>query len=33
MAVVDLLDLPALLPPQAPLLGLDLGEKTIGVAV
>jgi len=33
MAVVDLLDLPALLPPQAPLVGLDLGEKTIGVAV
>jgi putative Holliday junction resolvase len=33
MAVVDLLDLPALLPTQAPLVGLDLGEKTIGVAV
>ena len=29
MAVVDLLDLPA----GAPLVGLDLGEKTIGVAV
>jgi len=29
MAVVDLLDLP----PGAPLVGLDLGEKTIGVAV
>ena len=28
MAVVDLLDLPL-----APLMGLDLGEKTIGVAV
>jgi putative Holliday junction resolvase len=33
MAVVDLLELPALLPAQAPLVGLDLGEKTIGVAV
>jgi putative holliday junction resolvase len=33
MAVVDLLELPALLPPYAPLVGLDLGEKTIGVAV
>jgi putative Holliday junction resolvase len=33
MAVVDLLDLPALLPPYAPIAGLDLGEKTIGVAV
>ena len=33
MAVVDLLDLPALLAPQAPVVGLDLGEKTIGVAV
>jgi putative holliday junction resolvase len=33
MAVVDLMDLPALLPAQAPLVGLDLGEKTIGVAV
>ena len=33
MAVVDLLDLPALLPAQAPIVGLDLGEKTIGVAV
>ena len=29
MAVVDLLDLPT----GAPLMGLDLGEKTIGVAV
>jgi putative Holliday junction resolvase len=28
MAIVDLLDLPS-----APLVGLDLGEKTIGVAV
>ena len=33
MAVVDLLDLPAALPPYAPVIGLDLGEKTIGVAV
>jgi putative Holliday junction resolvase len=33
MAVVDLLELPALLPANAPIVGLDLGEKTIGVAV
>ena len=33
MAVVDLMELPALLAPGAPLVGLDLGEKTIGVAV
>jgi len=33
MPVVDLLELPALLPHQAPIVGLDLGEKTIGVAV
>ena len=33
MAVVDLLELPALLPQYAPLVGLDLGEKTVGVAV
>jgi putative Holliday junction resolvase len=33
MAVVDLLELPALLPQYAPIVGLDLGEKTIGVAV
>ena len=33
MAVVDLLELPALITPYAPLVGLDLGEKTIGVAV
>jgi len=31
MAVVDLLELPALLAPNAPIAGLDLGEKTIGV--
>ena len=33
MPVVDLMDLPAALPPCTPLMGLDLGEKTIGVAV
>jgi putative Holliday junction resolvase len=33
MPVVDLTDLPALLPAHAPVVGLDLGEKTIGVAV
>lgn len=33
MAVLDLPDLPAALPAYAPLVGLDLGEKTIGVAV
>jgi putative Holliday junction resolvase len=33
MPVVDLLELPTLLPPSAPIVGLDLGEKTIGVAV
>ncbi|MDB5450047.1 MAG: putative Holliday junction resolvase [Phenylobacterium sp.] len=33
MAVVDLLELPAALPSYAPVVGLDLGEKTIGVAV
>ena len=33
MAVFDLIDLPSALPPYAPVLGLDLGEKTIGVAV
>jgi len=33
MAVVDLIDLPAALPARTPILGLDLGEKTIGVAV
>ena len=29
----DLMDLAAALPTRAPLVGLDLGEKTIGVAV
>ncbi|WP_309645727.1 Holliday junction resolvase RuvX [Phenylobacterium sp.] len=33
MAVVDLTELPALLPRYGALVGLDLGEKTIGVAV
>ncbi|MFL5296780.1 MAG: Holliday junction resolvase RuvX [Phenylobacterium sp.] len=33
MPVVDLTELPALLPARAPIVGLDLGEKTIGVAV
>jgi len=33
MAVVELTELPAVTPAQTPLVGLDLGEKTIGVAV
>ena len=33
MPVLDLMDLPAALPAYAPVIGLDLGEKTIGVAV
>jgi putative Holliday junction resolvase len=33
MPVLDILDLPAAMPAHAPLVGLDLGEKTIGVAV
>jgi putative Holliday junction resolvase len=33
MPVLDLADLPAALPRYAPVVGLDLGEKTIGVAV
>jgi putative Holliday junction resolvase len=33
MAVVDLIELKAAAPRGAPLMGLDLGEKTIGVAV
>jgi putative Holliday junction resolvase len=33
MAVLDLIDLPGALGVGAPLVGLDLGEKTIGVAV
>ena len=33
MAVFEITDLPAALPHSTPLIGLDLGEKTIGVAV
>ncbi|HEX3920230.1 MAG TPA: Holliday junction resolvase RuvX [Caulobacteraceae bacterium] len=33
MAVIDVADLTAALPRNAPVAGLDLGEKTIGVAV
>ena len=33
MPVLELVDLPAALTPRTPLIGLDLGEKTIGVAV
>jgi putative Holliday junction resolvase len=33
MPVLDLTDLPGALVPYSPLFGLDLGEKTIGVAV
>jgi putative Holliday junction resolvase len=33
MPVLDILELPAALPRYAPVVGLDLGEKTIGVAV
>lgn len=33
MPVVDILDLPAALPAMTPIVGLDLGEKTIGVAI
>jgi putative Holliday junction resolvase len=33
MPVVDLMELPAALPPRTPVAGLDPGEKTIGVAV
>ena len=33
MAVLDLIDLPQALPPFTPVVGLDLGTKTIGVAV
>jgi putative Holliday junction resolvase len=33
MAILDILDLPAALPQYAPIVGLDPGEKTIGVAL
>ena len=32
MAIIDLREIPTVLPTGAPLIGLDLGEKTIGVA-
>jgi putative Holliday junction resolvase len=32
MAVIDILDMPSAASPRTPLIGLDLGEKTIGVA-
>jgi len=33
MAIVDILELKTALPPRTPVVGLDPGEKTIGVAV
>lgn len=33
MPVVDIMEMPALLPRRSPVVGLDLGENTIGVAV
>jgi len=33
MAVIDITELPAIARPGTPIMGLDLGEKTIGVAV
>ncbi|MED6311055.1 MAG: Holliday junction resolvase RuvX, partial [Pseudomonadota bacterium] len=33
MAIVDVLDLPGVMPKGARLLGLDLGSKTIGLAI
>jgi putative Holliday junction resolvase len=33
MPIVELTEIPAAAPPMTPLVGLDLGEKTIGVAV
>ena len=33
MPIVNLIDLPAATPVRTPILGLDLGDKTIGVAV
>jgi putative Holliday junction resolvase len=33
MAVIDLAELPVALPKGAPIVGLDLGSKTIGVAM
>ncbi len=33
MPIIDLLELPSTAPARTPVMGLDLGEKTIGVAV
>ena len=33
MAIVDIMQLRDALPPRTPLVGLDPGEKTLGVAV
>ena len=33
MPILPIEDLPAALPPRTPLVGVDVGEKTIGVAV
>jgi len=33
MPIVELTEMPTAAPPKTPLVGLDLGEKTIGVAV
>ena len=33
MPVIELMDMPSHLPRRSPVVGLDLGEKTIGVAV
>ena len=33
MAILDILEIPAALPPMTPLIGLDIGEKSIGVAI
>lgn len=33
MAVVEIVEFPSVAPARTPLLGLDLGERTIGVAV
>ncbi len=33
MPIIDLLELPTTAPARTPVMGLDLGEKTIGVAV
>lgn len=33
MPVIDITEMPAALPPRTPVVGLDPGEKTLGVAV